>query len=131
MITSRLDEFGKLMYGTRTANSLAYMMSGFRGWELFGLVKCDLDSIGTMVDPQGATTDPVYMCAVYGKQFTRVVESDDPTVEEEQIDAGLTSIILFHGIDNISYMRRMTGAEYGRMVVREFKLQTGDLFYNS
>lgn len=131
MITSRLNEYGHMIYGSRTANSLAYMMSGFRGWELFGLVITNEDGVGCEVDPQSAASNAVNMCAVYGKNYSRVIESDDPDRESEQLDMGLTAIILFHGIDDISYMRRMTGAEYGRMIVREFIHEPTDLFFNS
>lgn len=132
MIVSRLNEYGKLMYGSGLANSLAYMMSGFRGWELHGLVMTHPDhAIGVEVDRQGATTNAVYMCALYGNRDCMTVESEEFVKECKQIEDGKTAIILFRGIDNTSYMRRMRPDEYDRMVIREYIACADDLFYNS
>lgn len=114
-----------MLYGEGLANTLAYMLCGFRDWNCYGLVKIrGPHNFGTDVDG-------VPMCAVYGKRESLTVESEEMEKEQAQIDAGKTAIILFHGSDNISYMRRMTPEEFDALVLYEHSAQKEDLFYNS
>lgn len=112
--------------GFDTANTLAYMLEGFRdGWQCFGLVK-----MNTKNESFGCLVEGMEMCAVYGIRFSDKLEADDHR-EQEQIDAGKTAVVLFYGTDNEFYMRRMTPEEYDNLVLYEYKRQRNDLFYNS
>lgn len=115
-----------LLYGVGLANTLAYMLEGFRDWNCYGLVKISGDQ-----HHFGTNVEGVEMCAVYGKRESLVVESEEAEKEREQIKSGKVAIILFYGSDNISYMRRMTPEEFDNLVLMEFVDEKDDLFYNS
>ena len=114
-----------MLYGHGLANTLAYMLSGFRNWNCYGLVR--------IAGPHnfGVDVDGVPMCAVYGLRESLEVESEETNKEQDQIDAGKTAIILFYGSDNSSHMRRMTPEEFDALVLYEHSYQKDDLFYNS
>ena len=127
MQTIRYDPAtGRLFYGTGLANTLAYMLKGFRGWQCYGLVRID-DRFAF-----GATVDGMSMCAVYGSRHqTEIQADDDPLKEQAQIDDGKTAILVFYGSDNSSRMRRMTPEVFDTLALSAYRPEPDDLFYNS
>lgn len=126
MKTVRHDKNYKLLYGDGLANSLSFMLAGFRGWQCYGLVK-----IADHMHSFGVDVGGVPMCAVYGSNYEPWYQSDNPTKEECQISMGNLAIVLFHGIDNESWMRRMTPEEFETLALSHYEPMVDDLFYNS
>ena len=106
------------------ANLIAYLTKGFRGWQLFGFVKDETEQLGITLG--GDTIVPVY-----GTKESNTCQSDQEDKEQEQIDAGKTSILLFYGTDNYSVMRRVSPEEFESMELTRFIKKPSDLFYNS
>lgn len=113
----------ELLYGSGLVNSLAYLLEGFRGWCCYGIV-IEHRGIGLRVEDRS-------ICAVYGIRESVRIESDEAEREQAMIDCGETAVVLFYGIDNSSYMRRMTPNQFDLYSVSEYRYEPGDLFYNS
>lgn len=129
MRTDRTTNEGcELAYGQGLVNSIAYLLEGFRGWQCYGIVPVKGEDYWGL----GLQVEDMRICAVYGNRHSVREESDaNPGVEQAQIDAGKTAIILFYGMDNTSYMRRMTPEQFDKYSVTWFDKQPDDLFYNS
>jgi hypothetical protein len=112
-----------LHYGTSLANTLAYMLDGFRGWQCYGLVRIhEAHNFGVEVEG-------VPMCAIPGSRHQPTVQADDdPAREQAQIDAGLTAILVFLSSDDSSQTRRMTPEAFDSLVLFAYRREPEDLF---
>lgn len=105
-------------------NLLMYLINEkFRkGWKFIGIIPTEED-IGFPIGDK-------FIVMVYSCRYSSVVESDDDR-EKQELERGNTSIILFKGTDNFSYMRRIAKQKYDKLELEEFVLKETDLFYNS
>lgn len=108
-----------------TLSMLSYMSANFRHWKFHGFINNEDDY------KFGLDLDSKNLLAVYSKEYSVIPESDTEDKEQELIDQGMTSIILFKGSDNTSYMRRMTPEQLDKYVVESYIHENLDLWYNS
>ena len=110
---------------TSILSIISYMCSDFRHWKFHGFVINENDY------KFGLNLDNKNLLSVYSKQYSIITESDSEEKEQGLIDKGYTSIILFHGVDNTSYMRRFLPEEYNQLEIEYYRFQSNDLYYNS
>jgi len=108
-----------------TLSMIKYMCLGFRHWKFHGFVINEDDY------KFGLTLDDKNLLSVYSKQDSITTESDSEEKEQGLIDKGYSSIILFYGKDNTSYMRRFLPEEYNQLEIEYYRFQPNDLYYNS
>ena len=116
---------------------ISYMEDGFKEWSFLGWIEIDTREawFGISLGGNGSWHDAKerpQICTVFGKKKCRKICSEDIEKEQEQIIIeNKSSIILFYGSDNTSYMRRMTPEEYEKGNLDIYIREDKDLYYNS
>ena len=119
-------------HNDRTANTISYMLAGYRDWPCAGLWPIQSNR---GYDSWGALINDKYYCGVFiNDQKCLDIMSDDAEKESILIDLGYHYICVFRGSDNTSYMKRFVSSEALHefiMTATEVTDDDMELFYNS